>query len=293
MKKIYYFLQTALILFLAFPLALLPFPVALRLGEYIGKLGFRFWRSRRIIAIEAIEKTLQTGCFSSSFSAEDIARMSFEHLGRSFMEILKVYITGGTKLMDHITIEGLEHLKEAKEHNRGVLIITGHYSNWELLALTFGHKISKAYAVARKQNNPFLNYLIENIRQRFGNIVIYKAGALKKIISVLKENAIVGILYDQCVVEDEGIIVDFLCRPAWTMKIPVMLSQKTGAPLLPVFMKKTQSGYTISINRPYYPEKETELKENIRIMNSYIETEIKNDPTQWLWIHRRWKRIDS
>lgn len=293
MKKILYFFQFLLVFFLVFPLAFLPVSLAQRFGESIGKLGFRFWKSRRTIAIEAIEKTIEAGCLPSTLSPEDTTMKTFMNLGRSFMEIIKVYLMGGRDLIDPITIHGIENLHEARSFKKGVLIITGHYSNWELLALAFGRKISHAFIVARKQNNPFLNFLIEKIRQRFGNTIIYKEGALKKIMSELKNNNVVGILYDQCVVEDEGIIVDFMCRPAWTMKIPVLLSRKTGAPILPIFLKRTSSGYLMVIDKYFFPDKELGLAENVSQMNKHIETHIKDDPAQWLWIHRRWKRTDS
>jgi len=78
------------------------------------------------------------------------------------------------------------------------------------------------------------------------------------------------------------------------MKIPVLLSQKTGAPLLPVFIRRSPAGgHMIMIDKPFYPANETGISENLRKMNGFIEKHIKGDPSQWLWIHRRWKRTDS
>ncbi|PNX50495.1 MAG: hypothetical protein BV458_13110 [Thermoplasmata archaeon M9B2D] len=294
MKIVFYFFQSICILLIAFPLALLPSRFVMWTGQLLGKVGFLFWKSRRNIAIDAIKKTIDAECLSPTLSPYETAKQSFVHLGQSFLELIKVYFTGGKRIIESISIVGSEHLYEALDNKKGVIIITGHYGNWELLALAFSQKVSKAHAVARRQNNPFLNFFVDKIRRRFGNTIIYKDGALKKIMSVLRSNGIVGILYDQCVVKDEGVLVEFLCRKAWTMKIPVLLSQKTGAPLLPVFIRRSPAGgHMIMIDKPFYPANETGISENLRKMNGFIEKHIKGDPSQWLWIHRRWKRTDS
>ena len=77
------------------------------------------------------------------------------------------------------------------------------------------------------------------------------------------------------------------------MKAPVLFAQNTGAPLLPAFIIRTAAGHTITIHPPYSPDRGTDLEAHLQKLNGYLENHIKNDPSQWLWIHRRWKRIDA
>ena len=293
MKKVFHFLQFILVLLVTFPVSLLPLRSALSLGGLLGTCTYLIWKSRRAIALDNIRKAINHNCLSDSLSPEDVALGLFRHLGKSFVELVRVYHGRGNEVIDSVTLEGTENLQKAAAHKKGVLIVTGHYGNWELLALAFSIKVSRASVVARKQNNVYLNRVIERVRRRLGNSVIYKKGALKAIFAALKKEGIVGILYDQSVVRSEGVLVDFLCREAWTMKMPVVISQKTGSPLLPVFIRRTPDGHRITIHPPYLPCMEEDLKTHLRKLNGYIEKHIQEEPTQWLWIHRRWKRRGS
>ena len=165
-----------------------------------------------------------------------------------------------------------------------------------MLATAFGVRVNAASGVARVQNNPYLNKLIENARGRYGNSLIYKKGALKGILSVLKKKGVVGILMDQAVIKDEGFIVDFLGRGAWTTKMPALIARKTGAPVLPVFLHRDGKKHVMTIH-PEIKLSENEdpekaIIEDTRAFTSYIEAYIKQHPEEWLWIHRRWKRVD-
>jgi KDO2-lipid IV(A) lauroyltransferase len=95
------------------------------------------------------------------------------------------------------------------------------------------------------------------------------------------------------VLQSEGVLVDFLCRKAWTMKAPVLFSQKTGAPLLPAFIQRTAEGHKINFHPHMFPDKDIDIEIHLEILNAYLEEHIKEDPSQWLWIHRRWKRANA
>jgi len=118
---------------------------------------------------------------------------------------------------------------------------------------------------------------------------------LKPIMKKLKNNECIGILMDQAVIPEEGYVLDFLGSGAWTIKTPALIARKTGAAAMPVFMHRHDGGHTITL----YPEvelsgnndRETAVKEDTAKFSSYIENYIKDHPTEWLWIHRRWKRV--
>ncbi|HMK59541.1 MAG TPA: lysophospholipid acyltransferase family protein [Dissulfurispiraceae bacterium] len=295
MKKVKWFLEAAAVLAVSFPFAILPRPVAFRSGELLGLLAYAIWGSRRKIAIDNIEKAVQAGGITLTEPAAAIARKSFMNLGRSLTEIIKIYFGFGKSLIDSIEVEGFEHYLRAKEKGKGILFITGHCGNWELTALGFGARVAPLAVIARVQNNPYLNRIVEKARSRYGNRVIYKQGALMAILSELRRNGVVGILMDQSVLPEEGYIIDFLGRGAWTTKIPALLARKRGAAVIPAFIHREGNRYMGKI----YPdvqlsgEKDDEkaIIEDTKKFSGYIEDYIRKHPSEWLWIHRRWKRV--
>ena len=169
-----------------------------------------------------------------------------------------------------------------------MIFIGGHCGNWELMVLCVASKIGRFHGVARRQSNPYVNNFIIKAREKYGSGVIYKEGALKKFIAILKKGDAVGVLMDQSVIPEEGVLVDFLGAPAWTTKTPALLARKTGAAVLTGFIYRTSEGYIIRINP------ETELSgnevEDTQTLTRYIEGYVRSNPADWLWIHRRWKR---
>jgi KDO2-lipid IV(A) lauroyltransferase len=294
-KKIQWFVEAAIIVTLAFPFAVLPRTIALKAGDLLGVLAFYLWRSRRKIAIENIDKAVKAGGLKIDAPPARVARQSFMNLGRSLVDIIKVYFGLGREIIDSIEVTGFENYLDAKAKGKGILFITGHCGNWEMTALGFGARVEPLAVIARVQNNLYLHRLVERARARYGNRIIYKQGALMAIVSELRQNKGIGILMDQAVLPEEGFIIDFLGRPAWTMKGPALIARKMGAAVLPAFIHREGSKY-IGI---FYPpvilsqEKDTEkaLIEDTKKFSSYIENFIREYPTEWLWIHRRWKRV--
>ncbi|MEW6585875.1 MAG: lysophospholipid acyltransferase family protein, partial [Nitrospirota bacterium] len=173
----------------------------------------------------------------------------------------------------------------------------GHCGNWELLATVAAARLSPISIVVRPLNNPYLNRIVESVRRRYGNSVIDKKGALKPIMQVLRNNGTIGILMDQAVVPEEGYVIDFLGRKAWTTKMPALIARKTDAAALPAFIHRTGNGHRIVIHPEVAlssnPVREEALKEDTKKFSSYIEEYIREHPAEWLWIHRRWKRTEQ
>jgi KDO2-lipid IV(A) lauroyltransferase len=294
-KKIKWLLEAGAVLVLAFPFAMLPMTLALKAGELLGFVFYVLWGSRRKIAIDNVEKAVEAGGLKIDVSPAQIVRKSFMNLGRSLAEIIKIYFGLGRGLIDSIEVVGFDNYLKAKERGKGILFITGHCGNWELTALGFGARVAPLAVIARAQNNPYLNRLVEKTRARYGNRIIYKQGALMAILSVLRNNGMVGVLMDQAVLPEEGYIIDFLGRGAWTMKIPAIIARKRGAAVLPAFIHREGNRYigTLYPEVPLSQEKDEEkaLIEDTKKFSSYIENYIREHPAEWLWIHRRWKRV--
>ncbi|RMG69932.1 MAG: lipid A biosynthesis acyltransferase, partial [Nitrospirae bacterium] len=239
MKRPLQLFWAALIYTLTLPLAVLPYRISLKVGALIGELAFHLWTQRREIAVDNIKRAIETGALKGELTAHELARRCFRNLGRSLMEVLKIYHGFGEVVFRNTEIEGIEHFREAMNKGKGVLLITGHCGNWELLALYSSFRVTPLKVVARALNNPFLNRLVERTRGRYGNRVIYKEGALRQMIRELRGGGAVGILIDQGVLPSEGVKIPFLGRPAWTMRTPAVLATKTGAGVVPVFIKRT------------------------------------------------------
>ncbi len=293
MKRLLQFLSVSAIYILTLPLALIPYRLSLRVGSALGVLGYSLWSSRRKIAIKNIEGCMKAGSIDSVVSPSALAKESFKNLGKSIMEIVRIYHGMGEVILKNTEIDGVEHYLSALKKGKGILLVTGHCGNWEVLALVSSYKVNPLAVVARAINNPYLNRLVERVRRKYGNRIIYKKGALREIIRELRRGGSVGILIDQSVLPSEGVKIPFLGRAAWTMRTPAVIAAKTGASVVPAFIQRTSTGHKIKV----YPEvelvegtSEDSVVENTKRISSYVEGYIKENPSEWLWIHRRWKR---
>ncbi|MEI6207722.1 MAG: lysophospholipid acyltransferase family protein [Desulfuromonadales bacterium] len=300
MKRIIWLLQTAIFYGLTLVAALLPAAITYRLGALAGLLIPRLVPKRRAIAIDNIRRALP---YMKSHplwkypceDAEVLARETFKNLGRSLMEICRLYHGRGEDVLGRIEVSGVEYFEAARAEGNGVVFLTGHCGNWELMALAFCHlfKHDRMSVVARRQNNPYLNRMVEVMRSRYNNSIIYKQGALKGIISVLRKGGTIGLLADQAVFPEEGTLIDVLGRKAWASKAPAVIAQKTGAVFLPAFIHREGERFVITISPPHIFSGDTSdegVRRETQALSRYVEEFIISHPTQWYWVHRRWKR---
>ncbi len=297
MKEVLWFLQAAFVYAVTLPVAVMPLPMALRIGSIAGGAAYLLWRSRRRIAVENLSRAVGSGSIVDGRPPAEIARESFRNLGRSLVEVIKLYHGLGAGILDAVQIRGIEHYRRAEEKGKGVILITGHCGNWELLALAVSSRGIPVAVVARTLDNPYLNRFIERVRKRYGNPVIYKEGALRSMISRLRKGGAVGLLIDQSVLPEEGVLVPFLGRPAWTMKSPALIARKTGAPVVPAFIRRMERGHLVEIHPEVElserEDKEGAILEDTGRFTAYVEREVRDNPAEWLWIHRRWKRVSG
>lgn len=295
MKKVFWLVQFLLIVLVTLPIALLPRRLAIKFGEYLGDILYFCWGSRRKIAIENLRAAVSRNALTISETPEKVIRQNFRNLGKSFAEVVKIYFGLGDRIIRNVKIRGVEYFDRASMKGKGVLLITGHCGNWELNALAAAANVTRLNIVARPIDNPYLNGLVERTRSKYSNKVIYKKGALKKILSALSKNETVAILMDQSVVSAEGVVADFLGKKDYTMKTPAVIAMKTGAPVVPAFIRRDgdshiiEAGEEVDLDRSEVNEKT--VYENTVKLSRCVEEYIKHNPAEWLWIHRRWKRI--
>ncbi|MDA8077899.1 MAG: lysophospholipid acyltransferase family protein [Nitrospiraceae bacterium] len=297
MSRLFRFLQFCIVVLITLPIAALPLRLAVKAGDFLGSLLFLVWSGRRKIAVDNLSAAVSRGALALDAPPEQIVKQMFRNLGRSFVEVVKIYYGLGDRIVRSVRFSGVEHFQKAREKGKGILFITGHCGNWELNALAVGLLLSPVSVVARPVDNPYFNRLVERARRRNGNSVIYKKGALRKILGALHHDEVVGILMDQSVVPAEGIAADFLGRKDFIMKTPALLALKTGAAVIPAFIRRTDDGHVIEIGAEVEPDRSEDAEQSVRnstvAFSRPIEDYIRRNPSEWLWIHRRWKRSEE
>lgn len=299
MKHILWALQAAVFYCLTLIAATLPASITYRLGTLAGLLIPSIVPKRRAIAIDNISRALPFMTShplwnSSCADAGMLARETFKNLGRSLMEVCRLYHGRGEDVIANIELRGLENYEAARAKGKGLIFLTGHCGNWELLALGFSSLFGEGMSVvARRQNNPFLDRMVERMRIHYNSRVIYKKGALKGILTVLKNGELVGLLADQAVFPEDGVLIDVLGRKAWASKAPVIIARKSDAAVVPTFIHREGERQVIT----FYPEHQFSndmsdegIRLETQLLSRYVENFIVAHPTQWYWVHRRWKR---
>lgn len=269
----------------------LPQSSAYRLGERLGELFFRVDRRHQRIAVDNLRIAFGTEKKEQELKA--IARRSYRNLGRSLVELSRVMTSRPEQVMDWVKFEGLDHFLGAHKKGRGVLYLTAHLGNWEIMALAHSLQGYPISVVARPLENSYLETLLSRLRTRWGNRVVKKGGALREVLKLLKAGETVGFLLDQNVAADQGVFVNFFGRPACTHKTLALLALKTGAVVLPIFAFREGNRHRIIVEPPVLLEKtgdgQRDVVVNTQIFTSLIESYVRRVPDQWLWVHRRWK----
>lgn len=270
----------------------LPLSLALTIGRGMGRLAFYVDRRHRRIAIENI-----TAAFGKEKTYQEIVGMVrevFENLGMNLLEFFRLPWLKPETLNDYVTHDGFENLIKAKDKGKGVIFLTAHLGNWELMAVVYalwGHPVN---IVVRGMDSPCLDEFIREVRTECGNRVIDKKTSMRKLLDVLKGGGIVGILLDQNVTWSEGVFVDFFGRLACTNKGLALLAMVSGAPVIPTFIVRKGGGrHEVILGEEVEVrvtgDKKRDILVNTARFTKVIEDFIRRYPEQWFWIHQRWK----
>ncbi|MGL4208220.1 MAG: lysophospholipid acyltransferase family protein, partial [Candidatus Adiutrix sp.] len=190
-------LASGLFIIFTWPLAWLPHRLGLFLGATVGKLVFHFSPRRRKIAIRNIEMVQKAGGLSQTINPKTTAKESFANMGRSGWETIKFFHRGLSPFLPYCRVEeGLEHLEkavaQAKQQGVGLLIVTGHIGNWEIMCHYVGHRFTKMNIVGRSLGSPLADAIITRLRARDGNTFTFKSGGAKAMLTTLKRGEVLG-----------------------------------------------------------------------------------------------------
>jgi len=223
-----------------------------------------------------------------------IARGAFRNLGTVVAEFFEIPSLTRENIDALVECKGFENYTRAMSKNRGVLFFTAHLGNWELMAISFALLGQPATFIYRPLDNPVLENLVTYVRACKGNKPLPKERATKQIFRRIKKNEVVGTLLDQNMAWQEGVFVDFFGRPACTTDGLASLALYTGAPVIPSFMVRMETGKyrfiigeEVTIINTGNPERD--ILTNTQNFTKIIEGFVRKYPDQWLWVHQRWK----
>jgi KDO2-lipid IV(A) lauroyltransferase len=224
----------------------------------------------------------------------NLARKNFIHLARVVLELPYIRKVTLSEVDGFVTFDGLENLDEALKKGRGVLVMTSHFGNWELMALAFSLLYHPINIVIRPLDSPFLDSLIDSIRTRGGNKMIAKKGSVSKVLRLLAAGEVVGLLIDQNPAWYEGVFVPFFNEIACTNKALSSLALRTSAPVVPAYNVREPNGsYRIVLEPEVVLDRSgdarVDIEENTAKFNRIIESYVRRHPEQWFWVHQRWK----
>jgi KDO2-lipid IV(A) lauroyltransferase len=269
----------------------LPHRGARAFGRWVGALAHALDRRHREIALRNMALALPE---TNEAERRRLVAECFRHFGAALCDAISATRFNATELCHLYTLEGWEHLDEAERLGKGLFLLTAHLGFWELSPPLIGLTRGPMSIVVRPADNPFLDRELRAMRERFGNTVVPKRGAARRMLEVMRDRGRLGILIDQRVQEREGIIVPFFGRPALTSPILARLSLRSGTPVVPLTVYPEPGGrYRVVVRESILPpEGESGDEAVLALTRRYLEIaeeDIRDHPALWLWMHRRWE----
>ena len=285
MKKIIYFIEFILIKVLFIFFKIIGYKYSSNLGFLIGKIIGPIFRSKKLII-----KNLQKANLQKQNNLERIASDVLGNYGRIFAEYVHLKNFRNDKLEKYISIEGLEHLNNLKKTKKRAVFISGHFNNFELMAMQIEKAGIELATIYRPLNNFLLNKTMEQIRTENickNQIKKGRAGSREIIKNLIKGKSI-AIMIDQRV--REGIKIDFFNNQATTTTIPAQLIKKYNCELVPVYIERRKNNYfKMFVSKPIKIDKNKSVLEITKFLNNLLERMIVRNIDQWIWTHNRWK----
>ena len=286
MKIIKYFVEFLFIIILFVIFKFLGFNLASNLGSFMGGLFGPFFRSKKKI-ISNIKKALPE---IGEKNIEIISKKMWKNYGRILSEYVFIKNFRNSKNEKIITVEGQEILDKIKNTKEPVVFISGHFNNFELMAMQIEKSGINLAAIYRPLNNIFLNKIMERIRKKYICRKQIKKGSsgTRDLLKSFKKNYSIALMIDQRV--SEGIRCEFFGQPALTTTIPAQLFKKFGCKIVPVYVERINGiFFKIKVSEPINFSKESSIEEITLDLNKWLERMILINPGQWIWSHNRWK----
>ena len=286
MKKILYLIEYILIKLFFLILIFIGYKNGSNLGYFVGRILGPIFRSKKLI-----KKNLEQSGININRNYDKIIGKIYGNYGRILAEYPFLEKFRKNKLNKFIEIEGLEHLEKIKVEKKRAVFISGHFSNFELMALLIEKAGINLCAIYRPLNNIYLNKTMEEIRRNFicKNQIKKGRSGTRQIVENLKKGNSVALMIDQRV--REGIKTNFFGKPASTTTIPAQLIKKYKCDLVPIYIERSKNYYfKMFISKPIKIMSYKSTSEITEHLNKILEKMILRNIDQWIWTHDRWKK---
>ena len=286
MKSIKYFIQFIIILLLFSIFRIIGYKNASNLGGLMGSIVGPFFRSKKLI-IENLQKSFKD---LNKESINNIYHQVWESYGRILSNYVFIKDFRNDKLIKFLKIEGHDILEKIRKNDKPVIFISGHFDNFELMAMEIEKGGINLAAIYRPLNNIYLNKVMENIRKNFICKKQVKKGksGVREMLTLFKKGFSIALMIDQRV--SEGIKSKFFNREASTTTIPAQLIKRYNCEVVPVnIYRKDNHYFNIKFYDPITFDNNKNINEITQHLNLIIEKMVSNNPGQWIWTHNRWK----
>jgi KDO2-lipid IV(A) lauroyltransferase len=259
-------------------------------GRSIGRTVYRLGLRRDIV-----EENLRLAFPEKSDEWRNATtRAAYEHLGREAAAMLRLSKLDPAAIVERTTTVGWDAVEDALALGRGILLVTGHYGNWEIAAAAVAARGIPIAAIVRRQGNRIIDERLQKVRRRLGVENIYQGDAPKRVPRILRDNGVVGIVGDQDA-RRSGIFVPFFGRPASTHRGPALFALRLGAPVFSCVARRLPGSdvrYEVAGERVEFTPTGI-LDDDVAALTTELaarlEGQIRKDPSQYFWFHKRWK----
>ena len=286
MKLIKYFFQFLFIIFFFSLFKFFGFKISSKIGGKLFEIIGPIFRSKKLIHSN-IKKAFPE---INSDEIKKLTNLMWNNYGRVFSEYMFIKDFRFGKIDSKIDIIGKDILDEIKKSNKPVVFISGHFSNFELMAMQIEKVGIELSAIYRPLNNIFLNRVIEKIRKKYicKNQIKKGIAGTRELIKFQRYNYSTALMIDQRVSEGER--VNFFNQEAYTTTIPAQLAKKFDMPIVPIFIERVNdTDFKIKISKPLNFLKSDSIIDITSKLNFILEDMILKNPGQWIWSHNRWK----
>ncbi len=263
-----------------------------------GRILYHLFPLRRRVILENLRRVY--GATLSDDQIVELAQAHYGHLWRLAGEFMRFRWMSRARQLASVRIENLDAFVAAYEQGKGVLLLTGHFGNWEVATVagigSFPHMRGRFHFVRRALKPEWFDRLVTRRFQRAGFGVLPKRGSLEAMLDRLAHGDAIVFAFDQHASPPDGIAVDFFGEPAWTFKSLAIIALATGAPVVPATSWREADGtHVLRFEEPIEAVDDASTNEAIRLTtrayNAALERLVLRRPEQWYWVHRRWKRV--
>lgn len=288
-KKPFKFLRnTLLIIFfkiIIFIFGILPRKIVLLKGKFCGYIYWFFSKRDKDIAISNLNLI-----YGKREENIIIAKKSFTNIGMNLAEYLSTYRESRFNfIMKKVKLIGDEHLDKLYQQKKGIIAITCHQSNFELIPLYIAYIGYPVAVIGRRLFDPRVDKMLVDMRERLGVVNLPSDISARKIFELLDENYVFGILLDQWSSSVASIESSFLGHPSTTPSAPIKIALKRNMPLLPVSIKRQKDmSFLIEFRKPIYFDKECDIEKATDLVNQALGQMVLDNPVEWIWMHKKW-----